>query len=192
MYNSKAILKKNRTEKKTFNNKLKTKIMFEKPFSFDGRIRRTEYGISVIIYVIIYVIILGVIESSNGDAAFLGLAFIPMLWFIIAQAAKRCHDVGNSGWWQLIPFYGLWLLFQEGNPGQNEYGDNPKGKQQNNNTYNPTNVSQQQQTSSTGGYNQGNYSGGHNNHNNIDNSNNQFNPNKNNSSGEYKSGELYK
>lgn len=166
--------------------------MFEKPFSFDGRIRRTEYGISVIIYAVIYVIILGVIESSNGDAAFLGLAFIPMLWFLWAQAAKRCHDVGNSGWWQLIPFYALWLLFQEGNPGQNEYGDNPKGNQQNNNTYNPTNISHQQPTSSTGGYNQGNYSGGHNNHNNIDNSNNQFNPNKNNSSGEYNSGELYK
>lgn len=167
--------------------------MFEKPFSFDGRIRRTEYGISVIIYAIIYVIIISFIESSNGDVAFFGLAFIPMFWFLIAQAAKRCHDVGNSGWWQLIPFYGLWLLFQEGNLGQNDFGDNPKGNQQNNNTYKPTYISQQRPTNLSGGYNQGNYSGGHNNdNNNIDNSNKQSIYNNNNSSGEYNSGELYK
>ncbi len=169
--------------------------MFENAFSFEGRIRRTEYGISVIIYAVIAVIINLVISESNGDMGIIGLAYIPLLWFLWAQAAKRCHDVGNSGWWQLIPLYGLWLLFQEGEHGQNQYGNNPKGIQQNTNNYNSTNIGQKQSTNSSGGgYNQGNYSGGHNNHNNIDYSNNQSNPNynKNNSSGEYNSGELYK
>ncbi len=169
--------------------------MFENAFSFDGRIRRTEYGFSVIIYAVIAVIINLIIQSSP-DSAFIGLAYIPALWFLWAQGAKRCHDVGNSGWWQLIPLYGFWLLFQDGELGQNQYGDNPKGNQQNTKSYNSTNTStsQQQPTNSSGGYNQGNYSGGHNNHNNIDYSNNQSNPNynKNNSSGEYNSGELYK
>jgi uncharacterized membrane protein YhaH (DUF805 family) len=55
------------------------------------------------------------------------ILMIPMLWFIWAQGATRCYDVGNSGWWQLIPFYGLWLLFQDGQPGSNNYGENPKG-----------------------------------------------------------------
>jgi hypothetical protein len=55
------------------------------------------------------------------------IAFVPMLWFIRAEGAKRCHDVGNNGWWQIIPFYIFWLLFQDGNPGENEYGENPKG-----------------------------------------------------------------
>ena len=167
--------------------------MFENAFSFDGRIRRTEYGISLIIYAVIAVII-NLIAEANRDASFVLIAYIPALWFLLAQASKRCHDVGNSGWWQLIPLYGFWLLFQEGEIGQNQYGNNPKGNQQNTNSYNSTNIGQQQPTNSSGGYNQGNYSGGHNNHNNIDYSNNQSNPNynKNNSSGEYNSGELYK
>jgi uncharacterized membrane protein YhaH (DUF805 family) len=49
-----------------------------------------------------------------------------MIWFLWAQNAKRCHDRGNSGWYQLIPFYFLVLLFGDGEEGENEYGDNPK------------------------------------------------------------------
>lgn len=171
--------------------------MFENAFSFEGRIRRTEYGISLIIYAVISVVIT-LIAEANSEASFVLIGYIPALWFLLAQAAKRCHDVGNSGWWQLIPLYGFWLLFQEGELGKNDYGNNPKGNNKSNSNigYNPTNTDQAQQklTNSEGGYNSGNYTGGHNNHSNIDYSNNQSIPNynKNNSSGEYKSGELYK
>lgn len=55
------------------------------------------------------------------------LLMIPMYWFMFAQGAKRCHDRGNSGWFQLIPFYSLWMLFGDSEPGTNEYGPNPKG-----------------------------------------------------------------
>jgi uncharacterized membrane protein YhaH (DUF805 family) len=98
--------------------------MFKNPFSFEGRIRRSEYGISVIIYSVCYGLI-SAIAIAGAEAIF--LAFIPLFWFLIAQAAKRCHDRGNSGWWQLIPFYGLWLLFGDGELGANEFGENPKG-----------------------------------------------------------------
>lgn len=99
--------------------------MFQNPFSFDGRIRRTEFGISFIIY-IVAVGIVAVIMQSGGGAAIIGLAYIPMLWFFWAQGAKRCHDRGNSGWYQIIPFYGFWLLFADGDKGINGYGSNPK------------------------------------------------------------------
>jgi uncharacterized membrane protein YhaH (DUF805 family) len=99
--------------------------MFKNPFSFDGRIRRTEYGISSIVYVIVAAVINVLIISGRGMGIF-AIAYIPMFWFITAQGAKRCHDLGNNGWWQIIPFYHLWLLFQDGQTGINQYGPNPK------------------------------------------------------------------
>ncbi len=101
--------------------------MFTNPFSFEGRIRRTEYGLSLIIYTfcLYAVIFLGVMMGEAGAIISLILV-LPLAWFMIAQAAKRCHDRGNSGWWQLIPFYGFWMLFAEGEIGPNQYGQDPK------------------------------------------------------------------
>lgn len=100
--------------------------MFRNPFDFEGRIRRTEYGISTIVYAVIALII-NVIGSNGGFSGIIFLAYIPLLWFCIAQNTKRCHDRGNNGWYQLIPLYGLWLLFGDSDPGSNQYGVNPKG-----------------------------------------------------------------
>jgi uncharacterized membrane protein YhaH (DUF805 family) len=49
-------------------------------------------------------------------------------WICLASGAKRCHDRGNSGLYQLIPFYGLWMLFGDGDHGSNHYGADPKGR----------------------------------------------------------------
>ena len=99
--------------------------MFDAPFSFNGRITRSEFGISLILYFIAYLLLLGIIDSSP-DNKIMGLLFIPLLWFLWAQGAKRCHDINNSGWMQIIPFYVLWMLFQAGKRGPNEYGEDPK------------------------------------------------------------------
>jgi len=104
--------------------------MFSNPFSFHGRIRRLEYGLSVII-IYVYAVMIGVfLDSSNSDSA--GVLYlillIPLYWFAWAQGAKRCHDRDNSGWYQIIPFYGLWMLFADGDPYENDYGPDPKGR----------------------------------------------------------------
>jgi tetratricopeptide (TPR) repeat protein len=47
--------------------------------------------------------------------------------FMLSQAVKRCHDLGNSGWFCLIPIFNpFWLMFAEGDPMENEYGPSPK------------------------------------------------------------------
>jgi uncharacterized membrane protein YhaH (DUF805 family) len=101
--------------------------MFKNPFSFEGRIRRTEFGLSyILMYAASFIIrmISGLFELNEG---IMFILLIPIIWFMIAQSTKRCHDRGNSGWYQIIPFYGLWMLFGDSDRGVNEYGLNPKG-----------------------------------------------------------------
>lgn len=100
--------------------------MFQYPFSFEGRIRRTEYGISLIIYWIILIIV-GAAVESGGTMVFLAFIYLPLVWFFAAQGAKRCHDRGNTGWFQIIPFYSFWMVFADSDRGINGYGPNPKG-----------------------------------------------------------------
>ena len=103
--------------------------MFRNSFSFEGRIRRLEYGLSFIIYYIWMLFSAFVAVSINADnfEGIYYLLLLPGFYFWIAQGAKRCHDRGNTGWYQLIPFYGLWMLFGDGDIGTNNYGANPKG-----------------------------------------------------------------
>ncbi|NUY82427.1 DUF805 domain-containing protein [Flavobacterium sp. MAH-1] len=104
--------------------------MFRNPFSFSGRIRRLEYGFSLLV-------VLGVVMF--GSLLMFGLATLSVwflvvspflifgtMWFRIAQAVKRSHDTGYSGWCILIPFFGLYLLFADSQYGENRYGYNPK------------------------------------------------------------------
>ena len=107
--------------------------MFANIWSTKGRIGRTEYLLSIIIhYGVTYMAgyFLGVSGLSDGATYGLWLIYlvsIPTFIFFICQGAKRCHDRGNSGWFQIIPFYGLWMLFAPGERGINKYGSNPKG-----------------------------------------------------------------
>ncbi|WP_110831595.1 DUF805 domain-containing protein [Pedobacter nutrimenti] len=112
--------------------------MFKNPFSFEGRIRRLEYWLSFLCYML-YSIVVGIIigmlsymqiippmDDDKMDGV-LFIAALPVFYFIIAQTAKRCHDRGDSGWWMIVPLYGFWMLFADGDIGDNEYGPNPKG-----------------------------------------------------------------
>lgn len=96
--------------------------MFSKPFSYKSRIRRLEYGITLIIFYLGMMFIRRIIEAEETHL----ILALPLYWIFFVQGAKRCHDLGNSGWYQLIPFYFFWMIFAEGDDGINEYGPNPK------------------------------------------------------------------
>ena len=99
---------------------------------FEGRARRKEYWMFTLFNMIIAFVF-------SFITALIGLPFLGYIYSLfvfvpgIAVAARRLHDIGKSGWMQLIaliPIIGqIWLiilLVQEGQPGVNEYGPNPK------------------------------------------------------------------
>ena len=95
--------------------------MFKNIFSFSGRIRRLEYGLSYIIFLVLF--LFGIFSDYDLNIISFLLSII-LYWFILAQGAKRCHDIGNSGLYQFVPFYILLMLFEASNKGNNKYGPN--------------------------------------------------------------------
>jgi len=93
--------------------------MFKAPFSFNGRIKRKEYCLTFIIRCAVYLFVVTMNEQTHTNLW--ALIYFPSSWFLFAQGAKRCHDLGKSGWWQIIPFYFLWMMFQDGQRFTNEY-----------------------------------------------------------------------
>lgn len=100
--------------------------MFKKTFSFHGRIRRLEFLLTLLVAVITTGLILFFVAFDHPELY--PFFTLPVLWMVVAQAAKRCHDIGKSGWWQLVPFFNVWLLVAEGDTHPNAYGDSPKAK----------------------------------------------------------------
>lgn len=109
---------------------------------FNGRSRRKEYWMFILVGVIIN-IILSVIEHAIGLTFTVGpgaaigilssLFGLALLVPNIAAGVRRLHDTGRSGWFlllALVPFvnlYLLYLLIVDSTPGENRFGPNPKG-----------------------------------------------------------------
>ena len=102
--------------------------------NFNGRARRKEYWSFVLVNFLIGLVfgLLGFItEAATYISSIISLAlFLPGL----AVSVRRLHDTGKSGWYlliALIPIIGglylIYLMFKEGDQGQNQYGSDPKG-----------------------------------------------------------------
>ena len=98
---------------------------------FSGRSRRKEYWMFILFYMLFY-IVLSVIDSVIGSLLLSSLYSLVLLIPSISIAARRLHDTGRSGWWQLIaiiPLIGIIVLLVflvQDSHDENEYGVSPK------------------------------------------------------------------
>ena len=106
---------------------------------FSGRARRKEYWMFTlfnIIFIVVATVLDNVLGLTAGELPYGVFYFLYALAILIpglAVTVRRLHDVGKSGWMLLvvlIPLVGaIWLLILEvtdSNPGENQYGQNPK------------------------------------------------------------------
>jgi len=105
---------------------------------FSGRAQRAEYWYFVLFNLIVSIILtlvdnmLGLYDMQSGLGALSGIYTLAVLIPSLAVGARRLHDIGKSGWWQLIviiPIIGLILMivwFATDSKEDNKYGENPK------------------------------------------------------------------
>ncbi len=108
---------------------MKNRPMFRHFFTPYGRITRTENGFTLLFIVVYYIaMLLWSVEmpryEETAAVCFFSVMFC-YIYIIIVAGIKRCHDLGHSGWWMLIPFYFLWMFFKRGSDGTNRYGLTP-------------------------------------------------------------------
>jgi len=107
---------------------------------FEGRARRKEYWMFILFNTIFWIIAIAldnIFKITISDDLFYGPFYIlyALAVFIpgLAVSVRRLHDIGKSGWYYLIiliplagPIWFLVLVATDSDPGENEYGKNPK------------------------------------------------------------------
>lgn len=134
------------------------KVVRDNYANFNGRARRKEFWMFVLFNIIISwglslldsmlgfsfqsepVDVPGMEWVSNYQSGGYLSSFYSLVVLIpsIAVGVRRLHDTGKSGWnilWGLVCCVGwiylIYLYIQEGDKGQNEYGADPKGSENN-------------------------------------------------------------
>jgi len=113
--------------------------VLKKYAEFSGRARRKEYwmfSLFNVIFMIVAMILDNILGTTAGELPYGVFYFLYALAVFIpglAVSVRRLHDIGKSGWMiliALIPIIGaIWLLVlmvTDSNPGENQYGQNPK------------------------------------------------------------------
>lgn len=108
---------------------------FKNYAGFQGRSRRKEYWM-FFLFNFIFTIVLEILAAVSDAFLILFLLYaVAIILPSLAVGTRRLHDIGKSGWWQLIsliPFVGGIILIvffcQDSLEGDNKYGPSPKAK----------------------------------------------------------------
>ena len=105
---------------------------------FGGRARRKEYWMFVL-FNLIFAIVASALDTVILGVAFDGFGPLYVVYTLavlvpgLAVSVRRLHDVGKSGWYLLVnlipiagPIWYLVLVCTDSQPGDNQYGSNPK------------------------------------------------------------------
>jgi len=119
---------------------------------FKGRARRKEFWMFTLFYIIFYIAVaildkvLGttfnydersirdiLISLLTGDGWLQGIYYWATFVPALAVSFRRLHDIGKSGWWNLLVFIPLvgWIILivwccRDSQAAENKYGANPK------------------------------------------------------------------
>lgn len=126
--------------------KMTQSTFFQKYFSYEGRLRRSQYWLYHLAQLLAACVVIGILYGivfAAGESlavliavSVLGIAFyIAYIWSALSVSVRRCHDRDRSGWFVLIGLIpligGIWLLielgFLDGTQGANQFGPSPKG-----------------------------------------------------------------
>jgi uncharacterized membrane protein YhaH (DUF805 family) len=114
------------------------RTVLSKYATFDGRARRSEFWWFYLASFLASVVA-AIIDAAIGSDVGAGTGVVGLLLSLallipgLAVGARRLHDTGRSGWWQLIalvPLVGIILLIvwwaTDGHRSPNQHGPSPK------------------------------------------------------------------
>ena len=76
---------------------------------FKGRSNKLQFNSFLLFYILIDLFI----NLANPHGLTINNIIMAALTVpLIAVEIRRSHDVGKSGWWILVPFYSIYLMFK--------------------------------------------------------------------------------
>ncbi len=78
------------------------RVVLEKYADFNGRARRSEFWYFVLFQVLVGIVASILDQILGTERIVSGLVSLALLLPGLAVGARRLHDTGRSGWWQLL------------------------------------------------------------------------------------------
>ena len=102
--------------------------------NFSGRTTRKDYWLYILFYCILIIVaavfdnLFGLADPMTGSGPLTTIIQLGLLIPTVAVEIRRNHDANRSGWWILMPFYNIYLMFVPTHPEENDWGPVPTGE----------------------------------------------------------------